>query len=131
MIDANNTARGYVILGLVLIFIMSAVTTLIGRLHPEWELAAPILVSAIFSTVLVVTFALLWRWVITKHSDMQTTLYSVTSGFRLLLALSTMFGCYLFVGRDAMFTYVIVFMIYYLVMIGFHSIYFARIARQQ
>ena len=65
------------------------------------------------------------------HQDSITTLYSVVSGFRMLMALFTLFIVYLVVGRSAMLPYVVVFMVFYLVMVAFHSVYFSRITNRQ
>ena len=78
-----------------------------------------------------ITVSLLWRWVSKEKKESLTTLYSVVSGFRMVLALFTLFICFLVVGRDAMVPYVLVFMAFYLIMVGFHTIYFSRITNRQ
>ncbi len=126
MMDINNTARRYVGEGLLLIIFLWMVSTIAACLLPDKNLMAPTWVSTGFSLVFLIGFAILWRWIATSKKDVLTTLYSVMSGFRMILALFTLFICYLVVGRDAMAPYVIIFMIFYLVMVGFHSIFFAR-----
>jgi hypothetical protein len=49
----------------------------------------------------------------------------------MLMALFTLFIVYLVVGRSAMLPYVVVFMVFYLVMVAFHSVYFSRITNRQ
>jgi hypothetical protein len=78
-----------------------------------------------------IAFSLLWRWVAKDKKESLTTLYSVVSGFRMVLALFTLFVCFLFVGRDAMVPYVLVFMVFYLIMVGFHTVYFSRVTNRQ
>jgi O-antigen/teichoic acid export membrane protein len=104
---------------------------LVATLRPEWQLMSPIWVSTGFSLFFLLGFAVLWRWVVRKHKDSVTTLYSVVSGFRMLMALFTLFIVFLVVGRAAMLPYVLVFMIFYLVMVAYHSIYFSRITNRQ
>lgn len=124
--NINNTARRYVGEGLLLIIFLWMVNIVIACLLPEKNLMAPTWVSTGFSVAFLIGFALLWRWIASSKKESLTTLYSVMSGFRMILALFTLFICYLVVGRDAMAPYVIIFMIFYLVMVGFHSIFFAR-----
>ena len=115
----------------MLIIVLWLMSILVATLRPEWQLMSPIWVSTGFSFFFLLGFAVLWRWVVRKHKDSVTTLYSVVSGFRMLMALFTLFIVFLVVGRAAMLPYVLVFMIFYLVMVAYHSIYFSRITNRQ
>ena len=131
MIDEDKIARRYAGIGLMLILVLWLMSILVATLRPEWQLMSPIWVSTGFSLIFLLGFAVLWRWVVRKHKDSVTTLYSVVSGFRMLMALFTLFIVFLVVGRAAMLPYVLVFMIFYLVMVAYHSIYFSRITNRQ
>lgn len=131
MMDIDKVAKRYIGIGLVIIIILWMSSILVATLRPEWNMMAPIWVSTGFSIVFLVAFALLWRWISKKKQESLTTLYSLVSGFRMVLALFTLFVCFLVVGRDAMVPYVVVFMVFYLIMVGFHTIYFSRITNQQ
>lgn len=131
MIDEDKIARRYAGIGLMLIIVLWLMGILVATLRPEWQLMSPIWVSTGFSLIFLLGFAVLWRWVVRKHKDSVTTLYSVVSGFRMLMALFTLFIVFLVVGRAAMLPYVLVFMIFYLVMVAYHSIYFSRITNRQ
>lgn len=131
MMDIDKVARRYVGIGALIIIILWMASILVATLRPEWNLMAPIWVSTGFSVVFLVAFALLWRWISKEKKESLTTLYSLVSGFRMVLALFTLFVCYMVVGRDAMVPYVVVFMVFYLIMVGFHTIYFSRIANKQ
>jgi hypothetical protein len=131
MIDEDKIARRYAGIGLMLIIVLWLMSILVATLRPEWQLMSPIWVSTGFSLFFLLGFAVLWRWVVRKHKDSVTTLYSVVSGFRMLMALFTLFIVFLVVGRAAMLPYVLVFMIFYLVMVAYHSIYFSRITNRQ
>ncbi len=87
----------------------------------------PSIVSAIFAILVVTIIGLIWRKIVVGNSDMLPTFFSSVSGFRMLLALFTMFGCFMVVGRDAMAEYIVVFMIFYLTNLAFHAIFFSRI----
>ena len=131
MIDEDKIARRYAGIGLMLIIVLWLMSILVATLRPEWQLMSPIWVSTVFSLIFLLGFAVLWKWVVRKHKDSVTTLYSVVSGFRMLMALFTLFIVFLVVGRAAMLPYVLVFMIFYLVMVAYHSIYFSRITNRQ
>ena len=131
MIDDDKIARRYAGIGLMLIIVLWLMSILVATLRPEWQLMSPIWVSTGFSLIFLLGFAVLWRWVVRKHKDSVTTLYSVVSGFRMLMALFTLFIVFLVVGRAAMLPYVLVFMIFYLIMVAYHSIYFSRITNRQ
>ena len=131
MIDEDKIARRYAGVGLMLIIVLWLMSILVATLRPEWQLMSPIWVSTGFSLIFLLGFAVLWRWIVRKHKDSVTTLYSVVSGFRMLMALFTLFVVFLVVGRAAMLPYVLVFMIFYLVMVAYHSIYFSRITNRQ
>lgn len=131
MIDEDKIARRYAGIGLMLIIVLWLMSILVATLRPEWQLMSPIWVSTGFSLFFLLGFAVLWKWVVRKHKDSVTTLYSVVSGFRMLMALFTLFIVFLVVGRAAMLPYVLVFMIFYLIMVAYHSIYFSRITNRQ
>ena len=131
MIDEDKIARRYAGIGLMLIIVLWLMSILIATLRPEWQLMSPIWVSTGFSLIFLLGFAVLWKWVVRKHKDSVTTLYSVVSGFRMLMALFTLFIVFLVVGRAAMLPYVLVFMIFYLIMVAYHSVYFSRITNRQ
>ncbi|MBR4924404.1 MAG: hypothetical protein IKZ61_01500 [Prevotella sp.] len=131
MMDIDKVAKRYVGIGALIIIILWMASILVATLRPEWNLMAPIWVSTGFSVVFLVAFALLWRWISKEKKESLTTLYSLVSGFRMVLALFTLFVCYMVVGRDAMAPYVVVFMVFYLIMVGFHTIYFSRITNKQ
>lgn len=131
MMDIDKVAKRYVGIGALIIIILWMASILVATLRPEWNLMAPIWVSTGFSVVFLVAFALLWRWISREKKESLTTLYSLVSGFRMVLALFTLFVCYMVVGRDAMVPYVVVFMVFYLIMVGFHTIYFSRITNKR
>ncbi|RRD00888.1 hypothetical protein [Prevotella sp. OH937_COT-195] len=131
MMDVDKVAKHYVGIGSCIVIVLLTIALLVSALRPEWNMTAPIWVSTCFSVVFMLSFAFLWRWISINNKESLTTLYSVVSGLRMVLALFTMFICFLVVGRDAMFPYVLVFMVFYLVMVGFHTIYFSKVTNRQ
>lgn len=131
MMDVDKVAKRYVGIGALIITALTMIGIFISSYRPEWNMIAPIWVGAVFSVVFLISFAFLWRWIIKSNRESLTTLYSVVSGLRMVMALFTLFICFLVVGRDAMLPYVSVFMVYYLVMIGYHTVYFSKITNRQ
>lgn len=107
------------------------VSFMVSALHPDWNLMNAIWLSTAFSIASIFIYVVSWRWVVRKHPDSVTAFYSVVSGVRMLLALFTLLGCFLVVGRNAMLPYVSVFMIFYFIIVGFHTFYFARLTNKQ
>ena len=94
------------------------------------SLTAPAIVSAVFCLAIAITFALLWKWVATKHKENLPQLFTATTGFRMLLALFTLTGCYFCVGAEAITTYIVVFMAFYLTALVHHAAFFAHITNK-
>lgn len=59
--------------------------------------------------------------------DALHTFFSAVSGLRMLLALFTLTGCCIAVGRDAMLEYCMVFLVFYFYMIIHHSAFFSHV----
>lgn len=131
MMDVDKVAKRYVGIGALIVIALTMIGIFISSFRPEWDMIAPVWVSAGFSVFFLISFAFLWRWIIKSNRESLTTLYSVVSGLRMVMALFILFICFLVVGRDAMLPYVSVFMVYYLVMIGYHTVYFSKITNRQ
>ena len=95
------------------------------------QLLVPAIVSALFSLVLSGLEAWMWGRVAKRSQEGLTTFYSAASGFRLLLALATMFVYYLIAGRDAMLVFFIVFMVFYIILLLHTSVFFARVSNHR
>lgn len=131
MMDVDSIAKRYVGIGLLLIIGLWLAGILLATIRPEWSLMSPVWISTAFCMFFLLAFGYLWNWVMKFHKDSITTLYSVVSGFRMLMALFTLFIVFLVVGRSAMLPYVLVFMVFYLVTVAYHTIYFSRVTNRQ
>ena len=113
---------------MVYIFILTIGCFIFEKLGLFSGLMYPVAVSAVFSIVVEVADAKVWRRVAKKSPDSLTTFYTAVSGFRMLLALATMFVCYIIVGHDAVAPYIVVMLVYYFVLLAHHSIFFSRLS---
>lgn len=91
-------------------------------------LARPLVVSAVFALVVELADIAIWSRVAEGEGKMLPTFFSAVSGFRMLLGLAVLGGCYIAVGRDAMAEYCLVFMVFYLWVIIHHSVFFSRVS---
>lgn len=132
MEDITRTSKRYalqvVILTSVLMLIAHGVQYATG-LTPT--LLAPMAIGYTFCLVTAGIFVAIWQRVARSNPEMLTTVYMATSGFRMLLALATLTVVYIVVGREQMLPYAVVFMVFYLVVVGHHSYFFARYNNKQ
>jgi hypothetical protein len=93
-------------------------------------LLVPAIISSAFTLVIATVIGLVWRRIATQAPDSLPTFFTAVSGFRMLLALAVMFVYYLVAGRDMMLPFFLVFMVFYLVSLAHHSIFFARVSNR-
>lgn len=94
------------------------------------SILTPAIVSVIFTLVLAVAVGLVWRRVAIGSPESLPTFFTAVSGFRLLIALAVMFVYYLVAGRSAMLVFFLVFMVFYVVSLAHHTIFFARVSNR-
>ncbi|MCI7580754.1 MAG: hypothetical protein MST01_11065 [Prevotella sp.] len=128
MADIDKLCGRYIVWSMIYIFILTIGCFIFEKLCLFSGLMYPVAVSAVFSIVVEVADAKVWRRVAKKSPDSLTTFYTAVSGFRMLLALATMFVCYIIVGRDAVAPYIVVMLVYYFVLLAHHSIFFSRLS---
>lgn len=131
MLKINNVRKlcqRYIVQSVAIIFVLAIIVLAVSCLGAVENLVSPLVVSVIFSLVINLADGLIWRRLAEYNSDFLPTFYTAVSGFRMLLALATLFGCYLAVGRDAMLEYCIVFMGYYFVLLIHHSLFFSKVS---
>lgn len=120
-------SRRYTIQIIVAVVVLTlAVLSLHMFAHVD-GLVPPLVVSVVFALVVELADIYLWKRIAEANQKMLPTFFSAVSGFRMLLALFTLVGCYIAVGRDAMLEYCMVFMVFYLWMIVHHSAFFSRV----
>ena len=127
--DIDNESRKYIKQSIV----QTCVLTILGCLAMQlWtlNLLTAIIVSGCFILVVDVASGFLFRWVATRHADMLPSFFTGVSGFRFLAALVLMAIWYIVSERSSMMTFIMVFLIYYMVSLIHHSIFFARISNR-
>lgn len=94
------------------------------------EILTPAVVSVSFTLIVSIVLALVWRNVAERSPENLPTFYTASSGGRMLLALAIMFVYYLINGHGAMLSFFLVFMVFYLVSLTHHSVFFARLSNR-
>lgn len=100
------------------------------RVSMDETVFMPVVVSAVFSLALSTTEALVWRRVAKNSAENLPMFFTAVSGGRMLLALFTMLGYYVAVGREGMMAFLAIFAIFYVVLLVHASIFFARVSKK-
>lgn len=111
MAETKNIERiglRYICQSAVIIAVLCIATVATAYLAGIEGLKTPLIVSAVFSLIIDGADGMIWTKVVRKSPGSLTTFYTAVSGFRMLIALFTLFGVYLAVGRDSMTEYCIV-----------------------
>ena len=125
--EIAKLSRRYVVQTILAVVVLSlAVLSLQMFAHVD-GLVPPLVVSAVFTLVVELADIFIWKKIAETSEDALHTFFSAVSGLRMLLALFTLTGCCIAVGRDAMLEYCLVFMAFYLWMIAHHFVFFSRV----
>ena len=128
--DISKLSILYLLQGIVLTVIVTIGTLLVEQSTSVADLRVPLMFSCGFSLVIVLAEGNIWRLVATNHPDSLPTFFTAFSGFRMLLALATMFVYYLIAGREAMLPFFLVFIVFYVPLLIHHSIFFAKVSNR-
>lgn len=127
--DFNMQARIFAVQSIALVMVLNFCCLLISKFW-GYELFTARMISSLFVLVIDIVYALIWYKVVTKHRDMLPTFYTSTSGFRMLLAMIVLAVWYFTAERTSMLTFFCVFLVFYMVSLVHHSIYFSRISNR-
>lgn len=124
----NNSSRRYCKNSLWLTVGLTFVTLMLIQVFRFDQLIVPLIVSCLFTLVTSFSYSFFWRLIATKHPDNLTAFYTASSGLRMLLALITMFAYYLVAGRSEMLSFIAVFIMFYIIMLIYHTVFFSKVA---
>lgn len=94
------------------------------------SVAIPRFVAATALSLFYLVDAGVWYWVASCHKDYLPSFFTGTSTCRFLLALAVIGGYYLLGPAADLMTFVMVFVIYYVVLMMHHSIFFSRVSNR-
>lgn len=131
MDDTRTIAKKYyqrglwVTFGLTLIMLIAAQ---VGR-HTEWVSA--IVAAALFSLLTTIAYALSWRQVASKSQGSLGKFYIAASAIRMMTAFIVVLIFVLTAGsKSAAMVFAVVFVIFYIVMLVFDTVYFAKVEKR-
>lgn len=125
--EIRSSFRCYAIQSVVAVAVLSMAVLSLQKFAHVDGLVSPLVVSALFALIVELADIIIWKHIAQTNEDMLPTFFSAVSGFRMLLAIFTLVGCYIAVGRSAMLEYCLVFMVFYLWIIIHHSLFFSRL----
>lgn len=127
MTHVGNSSRRYCKNSLWLTVGLTFVALILIQVFRLDQLIVPLIVSSVFTLVVSFSYSFFWRLIATKHPDSLTAFYTASSGLRMLLALITMFAYYLIAGRSEMLSFIAVFVVFYMVMLIYHTVFFSKV----
>ena len=130
-----NINRTYAIYNKVALWILTGLTlalllTMRVLLHDEW--LTVILVAVVFNYACSISYALAWRSTARRSLELLPKFYLAASVLRLMLA-AVVILCYCVVVRshpEDIKSFAMIFIIYYLVMLIYDALFFAKISKQ-
>lgn len=132
MTKIQKLSNRYIWQGLLVGLVLMALAYAAVSVDAPKQLSDTISVAAYigFCFFMLVTMAeaVVWRRVAEGSPESLPTFFTAVSGGRMLLALATMFVYYLVKGREAMLPFFIVFVVFYVVQLVHHSIFFSRVS---
>jgi len=128
MTVVGKLSRRYIIQAVVLIIVVCAAVYGVKLAFGLGEVTVPLAVSVVFALVVECSDALVWRLVAQKSPDSLPQFYTAVSGFRMLLALGTMFVYWLVEGQENIRLFFVVFAAFYILLLAHHSIFFAGVS---
>lgn len=112
----------------VMAIIALAVSLFFPQSQSEYVSASAI--ATTFGVVEIIVLMKVWMRIVFKDLHSLPTFYTASSGFRMLAALTTLFVVYIFVGRDSMFPFFIVFVISYFLLLILHTLFFKKMTEK-
>ena len=126
MENVSARVREYIsqilVIGLLLNFAVSII-----QKFTVVNLFAPMVISSLLMWIAGIIIILVWKRIETKSPESLPMFFMAVSGLKMLAALGTLFICYLAIGGENIRWVVILFVIYYVIFLMHHAIFFAKI----
>lgn len=131
MDNTGTIAKKYYQRGLWVDFGLTLIMLLTAQVvrHTEWVSA--IIAAALFSLLATIAYALSWHKVASKSSGSLGKFYIAASAIRMMTAFIVVLIFVLTAGsKSAALTFAVVFVIFYIVMLVFDTVYFAKVEKR-
>ncbi len=113
--------QGTIIVGALFLIALLAVN--IGRFD---AIVTPLIICACYALLFEIVEGVVWTKIAKDSTESLPNFFMAVSGVRMLTALAVMFVYYLVAGRDAMLVFFLVFAVFYIAILGHHTIFFRR-----
>ena len=128
----RKAAVTYIIQSLTIIAVMTVLALLSAGVWGSLSMiGVPLAVAAGFQVFASLTYGLAWRAVTSSSSASLPTFYLAASGLRMIAGIATVL-IYLFLAADEMQIrfFVFLFLVYYLVLLIYDTLYFVRVEKK-
>ena len=130
MMDYNKVYKRYHKMNLRIIFGLYLVGILIAQVTTHSSYLNMLTISALFSLITASIYGGAWKAIAAKSPAVLGKFYLAGSAFRMLLAFLTILVYALIVKERVMIlSFAVIFMIFYLVLLAFDTIYFSKVEK--
>lgn len=130
MMDYNKVYKRYHKMNLWIIFGLYLVGILIAQVTTHSSYLNMLTISALFSLITASIYGGAWKAIAVKSPAVLGKFYLAGSAFRMLLAFLTILVYALIVKERVMIlSFAVIFMIFYLVLLAFDTIYFSKVEK--
>ena len=128
--NAKKVAKKYLITGFSLIGLLYIICIGVENIFDDIYLGWAPTISFIYTFITLLLYGLCWEYIATKSPRNLSLFYMASSLIRMFLAVPFVVGYWIKAPSfDDVFLFVIVFITFYLVMLAFDAIFFARVEK--
>lgn len=130
MVDYNKVYKRYYKMNVWIIFALYQVGLLVAHVTTHSYYLNMLMVSALFSLITASIYGGAWKAIAAKSPAVLGKFYLAGSALRMLLAFLTILVYALIVKERVMIlSFAVIFMIFYLVLLAFDTIYFSKVEK--
>ncbi|WP_455071890.1 hypothetical protein [Prevotella melaninogenica] len=130
MMDVNKVYKKYYKNNLWIIAGLYLIGLLVVQLTQQTAYINLLTISAVYSLITSSIYGGVWKAIASQSPTVMNNFYLVGSGFRMLLAFLTVVVYAMVVKERAMVIgFVVIFMIFYLVLLAFDTVYFYKVEK--
>lgn len=130
MVDYNKVYKRYYKMNVWIIFALYLVGLLVAQVTTHFYYLNMLIVSALFSLITASIYGGAWKAIAAKSPVVLGKFYLAGSALRMLLAFLTILVYAIIVKERVMIlSFAVIFMIFYLVLLAFDTIYFSKVEK--
>lgn len=130
MVDYNKVYKRYYKMNVWIIFALYLVGLLVAQVTTHFYYLNMLIVSALFSLITASIYGGAWKAIAAKSPAVLGKFYLAGSALRMLLAFLTILVYAIIVKERVMIlSFAVIFMIFYLVLLAFDTIYFSKVEK--